>query len=217
MIFRELGCVVLVEIFPFLLVIMFKRCWLFFTFMMISSTGYCQSDFYQNLADSAYMLTKQRVIYDPSYYQLDYPWGDVPANKGVCTDVIIRAYRKMGIDLQKEVHEDMKKNFSLYPEYWGLKTTDRNIDHRRVPNLMVFFSRHGTSLSLSTNSQDYQPGDIVAWDLGRGTTHIGFVSNKKTEDGLRYQIIHNIGWGQVLEDRLFDFKIIGHYRYKKDK
>jgi len=196
---------------------MITRCWLFLVFMVISSAGFCQSDFYQDLADSAYELTKQRVIYDPSYYRLDYPWGDVPADRGVCTDVVIRAYRKMGIDLQRKVHEDMKEYFSLYPNHWGLKTTDRNIDHRRVPNLMVFFARHGTKLTPSTQPQDYRPGDIVAWDLGKGTTHIGIVSNKKSDDGSRYQIVHNIGGGQVLEDRLFDFKIIGHYRYKKQE
>jgi len=195
---------------------MHKKRRLFFLLVVITASGFAQADFYQKLADSAYVLSKQFVIYDPSYYRIDYPGGDIPADKGVCTDVVIRAYRKMGIDLQKEVHEDMKKHFSLYPQNWGLKTTDRNIDHRRVPNLMVFFARHGQKLAISDNARDYLPGDVVAWDLGKGTTHIGIVSDKKSSDGQRYKIVHNIGFGQRLEDMLFDFKIIGHYRYQKN-
>ncbi len=139
----------------------------------------------------------------------------MPANKGVCTDVVIRAYRKLGIDLQKEVHLDMKANFSLYPQKWGLKSPDPNIDHRRVPNLMTFFRRKGTSLPISDKAADYRPGDIVCWNLGGGVTHIGIVSQKSTSDGKRHLIIHNIGNGQVLEDSLFSFKIIGHYRYQQ--
>jgi uncharacterized protein YijF (DUF1287 family) len=129
--------------------------------------------------------------------------------------VLIRAYRALNIDLQKEVHEDMKANFKLYPKTWGLKHPDKNIDHRRVPNLMVFFARFGTVKTISSKPTDYLPGDIVCWNLGGGITHIGIVSDKKTEDGKRYQIIHNIGAGQVLEDCLFSYKIIGHYTYKK--
>lgn len=136
----------------------------------------------------------------------------MPAYRGVCTDVVIRAYRKMGIDLQKEVHEDMKNNFDKYPKIWGLKSPDKNIDHRRVPNLMTFFDRKGMKLPISTKANNYKPGDIVCWRLKNGMTHIGIVANKKSNDGKRYQIIHNIGAGQVLEDCLFDFKIIGHYR-----
>lgn len=184
-------------------------------FIIPANYTVAQSDFSLQLADSAYTLTEQHVVYDPSYVQLDYPNGDVSANKGVCTDVIIRAYRKMGIDLQKEVHEDMNANFELYPPNWGLTTPDKNIDHRRVPNLMVFFSRFGETKSKSNNTQDYTPGDIVCWDLGNGITHIGIVSNKKSEDQKRYLIIHNIGGGQVLADCLFDFEIIGHYKYWK--
>jgi len=174
-----------------------------------------QADFFVQLADSALTLTKDRVQYDTTYVKIAYPNGDVPANKGVCTDVLIRAYRKMGIDLQKEVHEDMKANFKKYPKKWGLSSPDKNIDHRRVPNLMTFFSRHGTIKKISQTTNDYQPGDIVCWDLGRGITHIGIVSRKKSEDRQRYLIIHNIGAGQVLEDCLFQFTIIGHYSYKK--
>lgn len=173
-----------------------------------------QQDFFSRLADSALTLTQQQVQYDPAYFKISYPNGDVPANKGVCTDVVIRAYRKLGIDLQKEVHLDMKANFRLYPQKWGLKGPDPNIDHRRVPNLMTFFRRKGTSLPISDKAADYRPGDIVCWNLGGGVTHIGIVSQKSTSDGKRHLIIHNIGNGQVQEDCLFSFKIIGHYRYK---
>ncbi len=168
------------------------------------------------LADSACTLTKQQVIYDPTYTRIAYPNGDVPADKGVCTDVVIRAYRKLGIDLQKEVHEDIKANFDKYPKNWGLSRPDRNIDHRRVPNLMTFFSRFGTAKKISQTPDDYQPGDIICWDLnGRGLTHIGIVSRKKSDDGNRNLIVHNIGGGQILEDCLFNWKIIGHYTYGK--
>ena len=167
------------------------------------------------LSEAALELTKQKVTYDPSYFSISYPNGDVPANKGVCTDVVIRAYRKRGVDLQKEVHEDMKANFSRYPKTWGLKSTDKNIDHRRVPNLMTYFERQGAGKSITQNSKDYLPGDVVCWNLGGAITHIGIVVNKKSNDGKRYLIVHNIGAGQVLEDCLFNFKIIGHYRFNK--
>ncbi|MFD2587686.1 DUF1287 domain-containing protein [Croceitalea marina] len=174
-----------------------------------------QELFYEKLADSAYILTKDKVIYDPSYFSISYPNGDIPAAKGVCADVIIRAYRKLNIDLQKEVHEDMRANFKAYPKIWGLKRTDKNIDHRRVPNLMVFFERFGKTKPISNKGEDYQPGDIVCWNLGGAITHIGLVSNQKSSDRKRYLIVHNIGAGQVLQDCLFDYKIIGHYRYSK--
>ena len=174
-----------------------------------------QSTFSEKLSVAGIELTTQDVVYDPSYFSIDYPDGDIPSNKGVCTDVVIRAYRKLGTDLQKEVHEDMKSNFSKYPKNWGLSSTDKNIDHRRVPNLMVFFSRHGMVKPMTDISSDYVPGDIVCWNLGGGTTHIGLVVNKKSIDGRRYLIVHNIGAGQVLADCLFDFKIIGHYSYEK--
>jgi uncharacterized protein YijF (DUF1287 family) len=169
-------------------------------------------DFPEKLSTAALELTKDKVTYDPSYFSIPYPNGDVPANKGVCTDVVIRAYRKLGIDLQKEVHEDMKKNFDKYPKKWGLKKTDTNIDHRRVPNLMTFFSRKGTVKKIFGNPEDFVPGDIVTWDLnGNGLTHIGIVVNKKSRDNKRFLIVHNIGGGQITEDCLFSWKITGHY------
>jgi len=174
-----------------------------------------QETFSQKLSFAALELTKQKVVYDPSYFSISYPNGDIPAGKGVCTDVVIRAYRMLGIDLQKEVHEDMVVSFSKYPQNWGLKHTDKNIDHRRVPNLMVFFERKGTVKPISSKSEDFLQGDIVCWDLGGGITHIGLVVNKKSADGLRPLIVHNIGGGQVLADCLFDFKIIGHYTYPR--
>lgn len=174
-----------------------------------------QNQFAQKLSDAALSLTKDKVTYDPAYFTLKYPNGDVPADKGVCTDVVIRAYRKLGIDLQKEVHEDMAKNFSKYPKTWGLKKPDTNIDHRRVPNLRVFFAKFGKSKSIETKPELYLPGDIVTWLLPGNLTHIGIVVNKKSADGKRYLIVHNIGGGQVLEDCLFKFNITGHYQYQK--
>ncbi len=184
------------------------------SFLSTEYTVLAQQTFYDSLSTSALALTKQNVTYDPTYFSISYPNGDVPSDKGVCTDVVIRAYRKLGIDLQKEVHEDMKANFKLYPKKWGLTKTDKNIDHRRVPNLMTFFTRHGEVKSMNKTPSNYQPGDIVCWDLGGGVTHIGLVVNKKSEDKARYLIVHNIGGGQVLADCLFQFMIIGHYRYK---
>ena len=173
-----------------------------------------EKDFYQKLSDAALTLTKDNVVYDPAYRKIPYPNGDVPKGTGVCTDVIIRAYRKLGIDLQKEVNTDMKANFSKYPKSWGMKTTDTNIDHRRVPNLQTFFSRKGQSLTISTKASDYKPGDIVTWKLAGITPHIGIVVHHKTATG-RPMIVHNVGSGQVLEDYLFEHPISGHYRYKK--
>lgn len=177
--------------------------------------GQDSSSFVKKLSDAAITLTTQTVRYDPSYFTLSYPNGDVPSDRGVCTDVVIRAYRKLGIDLQKEVHKDMIKNFSLYPGYWGLKKTDKNIDHRRVPNLMAFFSRHGVKKRMSLDPNDYQAGDIVAWNLGGATTHIGILIQKRSADGQRPLVVHNIGRGQEISDCLFEFTIIGHYTYPK--
>ncbi len=187
----------------------------YFAILFLVSITIFGQNFQTKLSNAAINLTKDKVIYDPTYFVLKYPNGDVPAGKGVCTDVVIRAYRKLGIDLQKEVHEDMAKNFSKYPKKWGLKKTDTNIDHRRVPNLMVFFSRFGKVKSITNDAKDYVPGDIVTWDLPKNLTHIGIVVNKKSADGKRYLISHNIGAGQVLQDCLFDWTITGHYQYSK--
>ncbi|PWL40118.1 DUF1287 domain-containing protein [Flagellimonas aquimarina] len=166
-----------------------------------------------DLSNAALELIKQDVTYDPSYFSIDYPNGDVPSGKGVCTDVVIRAYRKIGIDLQQLVHEDMKANFGVYPKIWGLTGTDKNIDHRRVPNLMTYFKRQGSEKSISIDAKDYLPGDVVCWNLRGAITHIGIVVDKKSSDNKRNLVVNNIGHGQVLEDILFDFKIIGHYRF----
>ncbi len=168
----------------------------------------------KQLLDNAVEQTHLTKEYDPNYTVLSYPNGDVPIERGVCTDVVIRAMRAAGVDLQKEVHEDMTANFPLYPKKWGLKQADSNIDHRRVPNLQTFFTRKGKSLPITDRSMDYKPGDVVAWDLdGKGMTHIGIVSNLWNEESKRYSIIHNIGRGAETADVLFDWKIIGHYRY----
>lgn len=178
-------------------------------------TANAQNKFALQLSDVALGIIDKTITYDPTYFILIYPNGDVPSDKGVCTDVVIRAYRKVGIDLQKEVHEDMAKNFSKYPKTWKLKKPDTNIDHRRVPNLAVFFSKFGKVKSIETNPTLYIPGDIVTWILPGNLTHIGIVVNKKSADGKRFLIVHNIGSGQVLEDVLFKYTITGHYQYPK--
>jgi len=152
--------------------------------------------------------------YDGTYTRIAYPGGDVAKETGVCSDVLIRAFRTLDIDLQREVHEDMLKAFSAYPRRWGLKRPDSNIDHRRVPNLQTFFTRKGRSLPVSSDGNNYKPGDVVTWDLdGKGMTHIGLISNDWNDRDKRYLIIHNIGGGVQEEDRLFSWKITGHYRY----
>lgn len=151
--------------------------------------------------------------YDPAYVQLDYPGGDVPQETGVCSDVIVRAFRKAGTDLQKEVHEDMSTAWSAYPRRWGNARPDSNIDHRRVLNLMTFFERRAKALPTTNARDDYLPGDIVAWDLGGGVPHIGIVSNLAIESPKHFLIIHNIGAGTRAEDVLFNWKITGHYRF----
>jgi hypothetical protein len=174
-----------------------------------------QHEFLQKLVAAAVERTHHTVRYDPAYVRIPYPDGDVPADTGVCTDEIIRAYRAVGVDLQKEVHEDMMHNFSVYPNQrrWLLAHTDTNIDHRRVPNLMVFFQRKGQALAISTRSDDYSPGDLVTWDLGGNVPHIGIVVDRKSPATGRYLIVHNIGRGPQMEDVLFNWRITGHYRY----
>lgn len=171
--------------------------------------------FEKKLVDAAMGRLRADVQYDPTYYRIPYPGGDVPADRGVCTDVVIRSYRKIGIDLQKNVHEDMKANFEKYPKKWGLTKTDSNIDHRRVPNLQTFFKRKGTSLTITNNPKDYLPGDLVTWNLPGNLPHIGIiVSEFANEQAGRRMIVHNIGSGPELEDVLFSWKITGHFRYQ---
>lgn len=191
-----------------------KSFYIFFLFIGFSSFV-LEKSFAEKLSEAAISLTKDKVTYDPKYVSIPYPNGDVPKDRGVCTDVVIRAYRKLGIDLQKEVHLDMKKNFSLYPKTWSLKRPDTNIDHRRVPNLQVYFTRKGKSLGVSKNASDYKAGDLVTWMIGGKLPHIGIVTYRKSVDGKRNLIVHNVGGGQVLEDCLFRYEIKGHYRFEK--
>ena len=165
------------------------------------------------IIDGAIDQVGKTTSYDPSYQKLDYPNGDVPIETGVCSDVIVRAFRKGKIDLQKDVHEDMQSNFSAYPTRWGLKGPDSNIDHRRVPNLETYFARKGKSQAITNRSDDFQPGDLVTWDMGTGQDHIGLVTNVWYKPSQRYLIVHNIGAGTRMEDVLFAWKITGHYRY----
>lgn len=183
--------------------------------LLLISSWNQENSFERKLSDAAIRLTKDKVVYNGAYVSIPYPNGDVPSNQGVCTDVIVRAYRKLGIDLQKEVHEDMKSNFSKYPKTWGLRKTDTNIDHRRVPNLETFFTRKGQKLAVTQNASDYKTGDIVTWIIGDKLPHIGIVTHLKSHDNKRHLIVHNVGSGQVLEDCLFSYEIVGHFRYKK--
>lgn len=168
----------------------------------------------EKLNKAALLRTQVSVAYDGRYVKIPYPNGDVPANIGVCTDVVVRAYRKLGVDLQQLVHEDMKRNFSHYPSkrIWGLTRPDSNIDHRRVLNLQVFFRRHGKSLPITKQAGNYVAGDLVTWTLPNNLPHIGIVTDKRTASGVP-KIVHNIGQGPQLEDILFAYPITGHYRY----
>jgi uncharacterized protein len=167
----------------------------------------------QRLLDNANSQTRTTNSYDPAYVAIAYPNGDVPIETGVCTDVVIRGFRGAGVDLQQVVHEDMLGHFSQYPQEWGLASPDSNIDHRRVPNLMRFFERQGKSLPVTRNAADYQPGDVVTWDLGEGAWHTGLVSNLRSRLTGRSLIIHNVGAGARQQDVLFRWPILGHYRY----
>ena len=172
-------------------------------------------EFLKKLAGAAAERPHHAVRYDPAYVRIPYPGGDVPADTGVCTDEVIRVYRAVGVDLQKEVHEDMEQSFSAYPRKWRWLSghTDTNIDHRRVPNLMVFFGRKGETLARGQRSEDYAPGELVTWDLGGGVPHIGIVVGQRSAMSGRYMVLHNIGQGPKIEDVLFRWKITGHYRY----
>jgi uncharacterized protein YijF (DUF1287 family) len=173
-----------------------------------------RQEFTRRLVAAAIERTHHSVRYVSEYVRIPYPGGDVPADTGVCTDEIIRSYRAVGVDLQKEVHEDMVQNFAAYPNKrrWLLAHPDPNIDHRRVPNLMVFFQRKGESLPITNRAEDYVPGDLVTWDLGGNVPHIGIVVDQKARSG-RFMMVHNIGAGPRMEDVVFNWKITGHYRY----
>lgn len=184
--------------------------------MLASANVFTQTaveDFSAGLVAAALERTHHQVTYDGSYQRIDYPGGDVPGNIGVCTDVVIRSYRTMNIDLQKLVHEDMSAHFSAYPDHWGLSRPDTNIDHRRVPNLQVFLTRQGLSLPVTSRAEDYQPGDLVTWMLPRNLPHIGIVVDELAGDNRTPMIVHNMGKGPVLEDILFRYPVTGHYRY----
>jgi hypothetical protein len=174
------------------------------------ATSTSQQQFLNKLVAAAIERTTHSVRYISSWVRIPYPGGDVPADTGVCTDEIIRSYRALGIDLQKEVYEDMTQDFAAYPHQ--TRRPDRNIDHRRVPILMVFFSRKGEKLPITRKAEDYAPGDLVAWVLHGGILHIGIVADQKSPAG-NYLLVHNIGEGPKMEDILFNWKIIGHYRY----
>lgn len=184
---------------------------------VVASTGFVSAqsrdDFWTRLVASAMERLSHDVTYDGSYRRIDYPGGDVPGGVGVCTDLIIRTYRGVGIDLQQAVHEDMKANFDAYPKIWGQRGPDPNIDHRRVPNLQVFFERKGRVLPTSSDAADYRPGDLVTWMLPGNLPHIGIVVARRSSDGRRPLVVHNIGAGPELADALFEFPITGHYRY----
>ena len=169
--------------------------------------------FVAEFVKAALERTSHQVTYDGSYHRIDYPLGDVPDDIGVCTDLVVRSYRVVGIDLQQLVHEDMVASFAEYPKIWGLSRPDPNIDHRRVPNLQTFFQRNGVVLSKSTDPSNYRPGDLVTWMLPGNLPHIGVVANRRSEDSRRPLVVHNIGAGPELEDVLFAFPITGHYRY----
>lgn len=186
--------------------------------LMISQNLFA-SEFDSDFVKSAMQRTNFNVQYDGSYYAMSYPNGDVPENVGVCTDVVIRSYREIGTDLQQLVHEDMVSNYSAYPaqRIWGQNKPDTNIDHRRVPNLQVFFSRKGQVLPISDSANDYKPAELVSWMLPGNLPHIGVVTDKISQKTGNPLIVHNIGSGPQIEDMLFKYKITGHYKYSPPK
>jgi len=193
--------------------VVIKRLSLLLVSLAPYAASYSQTVSTKSLIEAALERTQQSVRYDGSYQKISYPLGDVPTEIGVCTDVLIRSYRKIGVDLQEQVHKDMSVTFSAYPNIWGLQQPDTNIDHRRVPNLETFFRRHGETLTISDRAEDYRPGDIVSWRLSNNLPHIGLVSDQQVPGTQRYMIIHNIGAGPVIEDALFAYRITGHFRY----
>lgn len=179
--------------------------------LVVSSTAFADP---LKLVSAARLQTQSRVVYDGAYVRIDYPMGDVPRNRGVCTDVVIRAYRAIGIDLQVLVHEDMRDNFARYPQLWGLTKPDTNIDHRRVPNLQRFFERADAKVASTGSRPAYVPGDLVTWMLPGDLPHIGIVSDRFVPGTTRPLMIHNIGAGPVEDDILLTYPMTGHYRYR---
>jgi uncharacterized protein YijF (DUF1287 family) len=196
---------------------MLYRCFPLFNLLFLLYIGgsYAEksSDSVSIIINHAKSQTEVTKYYDPSYVRLDYPGGDVSPERGVCTDVIIRAFRAAGVDLQKEIHEDMKKNFDSYPKLWGNKRPDPNIDHRRVPNIVTFLTRKAKAIAVSQNGGDYLPGDIVVWKIPGDLDHIGLVVDVRVRNTDRFAVVHNIGRGAQIEDILFEYKITGHFRY----
>lgn len=179
----------------------------------LAVTGASSQNISRGLVEAAREQTRQQVTYDGSYRHIGYPAGDVPAHIGVCTDLVVRAYRRLNIDLQQLVHEDMARHFAIYPRHWGMKAPDTNIDHRRVPNLQVFFTRKGRAPPFDTDARRYAAGDMVTWRLPGNLPHIGIVSDRRTTFAARPLIIHNIGAGPVEDDILFAYTVTGRYRY----
>lgn len=190
-----------------------KRGWPLLSALALATPA-AADEFATRLVAAAVAQTSQHVVYDGSYRRIPYPGGDVPANVGVCTDVVIRAYRALGIDLQQRVHEDMRAAFGTYPRLWGMRGPDPNIDHRRVPNLQTFFRRRGGARRVSVDPGTYSPGDLVTWMLPGNLPHIGIVSDQRSPDGTRPLIVHNIGRGPEVEDMLFEYTITGVFRYR---
>ena len=171
------------------------------------------AEFVDKLLAGALEQTSRAGVYDGSYRRIGYPGGDVPPDVGVCTDLVIRAYRKVGMDLQVKVHEDMRREFRSYPQLWGLSGPDSNIDHRRVPNLQTYFRRVGAAVAVTREAEDYRPGDLVTWMLPGNLPHTGLVTNTRSSPSGRPLVVHNIGHGPQVEDMLFAYPITGHYRY----
>jgi uncharacterized protein len=189
---------------------------LFFAILLIGSVVVAQtalSPRVEKVVKAGLSQIGVTLSYDPAYTALKYPMGDVPLERGVCTDVIVRAFRAVDTDLQALVNQDMRRAWSAYPKLWGLTRPDSNIDHRRVPNLEVFMQRQGKQLKLSNNGLDYKAGDVVTWTLPTGRLHIGLVSNQLDTSKQRPLIVHNIGAGAQLEDILFAWKLRMRFRY----
>lgn len=184
----------------------------FAAILLFAATCTARADAALDLVAAARAQVGVTLLYDPSYQRIAYPMGDVPLERGVCSDVVIRAFRAVGIDLQQELHSDMTRHFAAYPKAWGLSRPDSNIDHRRVPNLATWFKRQGYALPVSRDAAQYRPGDIVMWLLGDKLPHIGIVSDRRSDDGARPLVIHNIGWGAREDDVLFEYRMTGHFR-----